>query len=1198
MRNRLLIFVLLVLTISLLSAQEYKVSFESLELKGVSYDNRLPMIYNPGNPCLPYKTIRLLVPQDMMLSDIEVIESGIEVKENMEIDFVREQKTISDKSADTTKKNFEVYNRNSFYPENSFKILSTQMMNGYKVQTIALYPYRYNPVTKQLSETAFATVIPTFVESRVDRDTRMLNLSSELQDKIKSLVINSEVLSSYTKDAQSESRNIPSASDPYEMVIVTGSEQSAWFEQYATWKESKGIATTIVSIQEIYANYTGVDHADMLRNYIIDAYQTYSGTSTPLKYILLGGDDEIIPIRGVYGIVGDTQDYNMPSDLYYACLDGNWDDNMNMVFGEPDDNVDYYPEVYVGRIPAETEVEFNNFFNKAYHYVDTTSYSNNKAAMLGENLNMNPVTWGGDYKDEIMVKMPDTFHIETHYERDDTFSREIVMETINNGVNIINHMGHANQSFLMGMVTSNISSLTNTEYGFVFSQGCYPAAFDEATSLASESIAENLIFRPAGLMAFIGNTRYGWYYPGSTDGASQFYDRSFFDGLYEENIRELGEAHMYCLLDNVDAITENSVMRWCYMELILFGDPSIELKDPVNNMPNLELVDVEYSDELGDNDGNINPGETISITPTIHNIEGWDTAEQVTLQLINVEEPVTVTQGTINVGQVPANGTVNSGDSFEITIPYDVELKEYDVIINISATINGEEVFSRDFHSMFTVNLINGDFPWTTSILSKSSPVVIDYDNNGTNEILYADNFGGITILNDSGEQIDSLSVIRTENIMSSFAVGDLDNDNYQDYVFASRDGNIYALDYQGNYIYDYTEGGMFIKNPVVADLNNNGTLETIAMDLQYKLYVLDNQGAPLSGFPKTVDYGAGCAPAIADLNENGNREIIVGGSTGMLYAYDYLGNVLEGFPVDLGSPIFSNPTVIDNNSIAVATTTDLFIVSANGEIEHSMSLPCTIANSVIAVDFFPSLEGVEISFVTSNGAIYLVDRELNVLDGFPVETGHLYAWPPLAGDIDSNGTIDLVVVSQSTSMYVLNRDGSSFVGFPYNLRYNGHIASQLVDLDNDNDLDIVCGVDLGIMVVDTKRPVSGHLNWMTFRADLQRTGNYNYLQYVDNDEQNQVAVQTKLLGNYPNPFNPTTTIEFALKKKGAVTLSVYNIKGQKVNTLVNEEYRAGTHSIVWDGSDADDNTVASGIYFYKLQAGSYTKTRKMILMK
>ncbi len=87
-------------------------------------------------------------------------------------------------------------------------------------------------------------------------------------------------------------------------------------------------------------------------------------------------------------------------------------------------------------------------------------------------------------------------------------------------------------------------------------------------------------------------------------------------------------------------------------------------------------------------------------------------------------------------------------------------------------------------------------------------------------------------------------------------------------------------------------------------------------------------------------------------------------------------------------------------------------------------------------------------------------------------------------------------------------------------------------------------------------------------------------------------------MGNYPNPFNPTTEISFALKDAQKVNLEIFNVRGQKVKTLVNNSMDAGLHQIVWEGLDDAGKQISSGIYFYKMKAGEYTATRKMIMMK
>jgi len=94
------------------------------------------------------------------------------------------------------------------------------------------------------------------------------------------------------------------------------------------------------------------------------------------------------------------------------------------------------------------------------------------------------------------------------------------------------------------------------------------------------------------------------------------------------------------------------------------------------------------------------------------------------------------------------------------------------------------------------------------------------------------------------------------------------------------------------------------------------------------------------------------------------------------------------------------------------------------------------------------------------------------------------------------------------------------------------------------------------------------------------------------------LPVEFSLSQNMPNPFNPTTVVSFALPKDVKVNLSVYNVLGQQVKTLVNDFMRAGNQSVTWDGTDNTGHQVGSGVYFYKISAGDFSATKKMLLLK
>jgi hypothetical protein len=95
-----------------------------------------------------------------------------------------------------------------------------------------------------------------------------------------------------------------------------------------------------------------------------------------------------------------------------------------------------------------------------------------------------------------------------------------------------------------------------------------------------------------------------------------------------------------------------------------------------------------------------------------------------------------------------------------------------------------------------------------------------------------------------------------------------------------------------------------------------------------------------------------------------------------------------------------------------------------------------------------------------------------------------------------------------------------------------------------------------------------------------------------------EIPKSLQLAQNYPNPFNPSTTIRFGLPQDGRVKLTVYNILGQRIVDLIDDDRTAGYHAVTWNGRNAFGVAVASGIYLYRLETSLGIQTRKMILLK
>jgi len=157
------------------------------------------------------------------------------------------------------------------------------------------------------------------------------------------------------------------------------------------------------------------------------------------------------------------------------------------------------------------------------------------------------------------------------------------------------------------------------------------------------------------------------------------------------------------------------------------------------------------------------------------------------------------------------------------------------------------------------------------------------------------------------------------------------------------------------------------------------------------------------------------------------------------------------------------------------------------------------------------------------------------------------------------------------------------------------------------------CQVDDGFFYLDSVNPpieIVVGMEWAVIRGCLD----YSYDEYGINprfpedliDEvsynENTVSINSEFIGCYPNPFNPQTTAYFNLKNDSKITLNVYNIKGEKIRSLVNENFTVGEHHILWDGTDDNNNHVSSGIYFFESDInnidGDYTSVKKVILLK
>lgn len=578
-------------------AQIYTIQFGKPQLATIrdgytliQYDNCLNM-GKEGTPEVPYYGAEYLLSPGHEMTGVRILsatyyptQTGIRIKPAVK------PVPISRYNGEpvSLRQDPAIYNSAEPYPASMINNTSTHFLNGHSIGTFTLCPVIYEPAFERVQFLKEVTIEIISEPSDRAAEASLLRRSSALIDnRINHIVSNPEMLYQYpyanTRD-----------DDPYDLLLISNNALMPAFEDYVEFKESTGFFVETITTEEIYSTYSGQDNADKIRNCIKDYYQ-----NNGISYVILGGDgdaasstDNIIPPRGLDAL----DDSNIPSDMYYAGLDGNWNTDGDNYWGEPNE-WDLYSEVSIGRICVDNVQEIQHFVNKLIKYQDTPVVADiEKALMVGEQLNTN--TWGGTYKDEIAngssangyttVGISDNFEVSKLYEMTSMWYKEDIFEQFNQeGVNLVNHLGHSNVTYNMKMYNSDLTTTNFTNdgitRGFVvgYSQGCYNGSFDNRDDGGgyggTDCFAEAFTNLQTGEVASVANSRYGWYSPGGTNSSSQYYDREFYDAIFGENISRVGDVNAQSKEDDVSYIQSDEYCAWTAYELNLFGDPSMDI---------------------------------------------------------------------------------------------------------------------------------------------------------------------------------------------------------------------------------------------------------------------------------------------------------------------------------------------------------------------------------------------------------------------------------------------------------------------------------------------------------------------------------------------------------------------------------------------------------------------------------------------
>jgi len=532
----------------------------------------------PGEPLVPVRTVQFALPAGAEAVELELLSiDQVELETNVHLYPAQPPVHLSSQELPAfTPPDPAVYGSAAPYPAVAARLVGTGNLGGYAVAAIEVYPLQYRPDERRLFLNRSVEVALRFETAGTAPAIAARSELAEraVSERVASLVINPERV---PEAVALESPGKRQETVDYAIITATGLMDD--FQPLADWKTKKGVRAEVFDVDWIYANYTGVDSVEQVRNFIKD-YQANHG----LVYVLLGGGVFKVPARTAWDDLGYD---GIKADLYFSDVDGNWNADNDAFWGEhPADNVDMYGDVYVGRAVVSNGTGASNFVNNILTYEGASTGNPLPTDFQEDMFFMAEVLWSNPYSDGGVMKdmiddesVPSTFDpITKLYQDDGNLNYASAMAAMNAGPGITNHAGHCNVDVMSigpsALYNDDMDALVNGDrQGILYTGGCWPAAIDMGC------IAKHYVNNPdGGGVAFIGNSRYGWGCPGAPGlCASDLYDRQFFQSLFVRDFVNLGITHADHKDHYVPSAKSDAYMRYCLYELNVVGDPEMPI---------------------------------------------------------------------------------------------------------------------------------------------------------------------------------------------------------------------------------------------------------------------------------------------------------------------------------------------------------------------------------------------------------------------------------------------------------------------------------------------------------------------------------------------------------------------------------------------------------------------------------------------
>ena len=784
----------------------------------------------PGKPMLPVKVFMIALPPGAQVVSVTVTDAAAtELPGSHRIRPApppmpaNDSRWFIERNIEEWQDNYaRTYSSDAAYPEWICRYLGTGGLRKYTFTRVAFFPFTYQPISGRLLFHPWCDITISYSCPYVQ--------SEELQELLFDTVADSRASQLLVNWSEADQWYTPTGSEQaketYDYIIITTQYLQDAVSPLVAWKKHIGYSPKIVTTSWISENYSGRDLQEQIRNFLIDKYAEWG-----IEYVLLAGNIDIIPMRYCFPHYLDHDPHSemcTPTDYYYADLTGDWDSDGDGFHGEyGQDDVDFVPEIYVGRIPWNTEV--SSTCRKIVQFEQDIGDWKNRALLLGAMSNYEnedysgiPRTDGAELMEEMIGDMLSGWSYTTMYEKEGLepcpllcdfplTNANVVGNWSTNAYGIVNWWAHgttttawrlwwawddgdavpeyAELQWASFLGNADVPVLNDDYPAIIFSCSCDNGQ-PEVNNLARELMRR-------GSASIVAATRVSFYSPGWEDesyGGNGSIDYYFFHYLVNEN-EKVGEAlydskvYYFNHLPWWDCFEQQNMFTFC-----LYGDPALmrEIFFPL-----LSVYNYEWTDSGGD--GHVDPGDTVNLVISLLN--SGQTASVVEAELHSSDSFITLADSSSSYGGILSDSVEdNRDDPFVLLVNQDAPLH----ICTLDVTITTD---SMDFSDTLFLTIgippvlvIDGDGgdSYETHFCKSLERIGVLFDMMDLDDAItgsfVSDYHAVVWLTGNSSSPIDSASVLILSDYLDAggnlFSSGQdvercVDTSFYRDYLHA-----------------------------------------------------------------------------------------------------------------------------------------------------------------------------------------------------------------------------------------------------------------------------------------------------------------------------------------------------------------------------------------------------------------------------